>query len=383
MKNNSYFSQPKYSNSNRLAQDFKQKYLNSLQLILDDNKFKEKAETLPLLKSSVINKYEKMLTKRNEKLLSQGKNYKIINKTEQNNIGLNKNIKLKKSNIENNSKKIIQMRYIILDKQLTEITLKSIEENSDISNKLADPFSSFFKESNTKIRKSALEQIIDNIFVVKDKSKENENDEEIKEIKKQNLKIDEKNKDIFYKDLEAFENRYKLNTEMEEKNHEKYGKAISDFEEKCQNYNIVTLGQKIDFFYYLYNENAKKKQLFIQTNKIDKLTSNFNSKKASPKSNYYNNLPQYIKKTLPLLKRKSNFFKQNSMSFEGRLIYYHDVNFDSLEDNELKEILNEFSKEELLLLFELKRSDLLAQNSKYHYLLHSYDETFNKLMKFY
>jgi len=38
------------------------------------------------------------------------------------------------------------MRYIILDKQLTEITLKSIEENSDISNKLADPFSSFFKE---------------------------------------------------------------------------------------------------------------------------------------------------------------------------------------------------------------------------------------------
>ncbi len=71
------------------------------------------------------------------------------------------------------------------------------------------------------------------------------------------------------------------------------------------------------------------------------------------------------------------------VSITSKLIYYHDINFDSLEDNKLKEILNEFSKEELLLLFELKRSDLLAQNSKYHYLLHSYDETINKLMKFY
>ena len=32
MKNNLNYSQPKYSNSNRLAQDFKKKYLNSLQL---------------------------------------------------------------------------------------------------------------------------------------------------------------------------------------------------------------------------------------------------------------------------------------------------------------------------------------------------------------
>ena len=322
MKNNLNFSQPKYSNSNRIAQNFKQKYLNSLQLILDDNKFKEKAESLPLLKSSVINKYEKMLSKRNEKLFSQGKNYKIINKTEQDNIDLN----TKKSNFENNFKKNIQIRYIILDKQFTEISLKAIEENSEISNKLADPFNSFFKEMNPKIRKTALDQIIDNIFLIKEQPKENEKKSSLQENhNKSKIESEDNNNDIFYKDLEVFENKYKLNTEIEQKNHEKYGKAISEFEEKCQNYNIVTLGQKIDFFSYLYNENSKKNQHLIQVNKSDKLSNNYNMKKASSKNNYYNNSPSYAKKTLPLLKRKSTFLRQNTLSFERRLLYYHDI----------------------------------------------------------
>ena len=52
--------------------------------------------------------------------------------------------------------------------------------------------------------------------------------------------------------METFENKFRLNTEIEQENHEKYGNAISDFEAKCINYNIVTLGQKIDFFTYLY-----------------------------------------------------------------------------------------------------------------------------------
>ena len=322
MKNNLNFSQPKYSNSNRLAQDFQQKYLSSLQLILDDNKFKEKAESLPLLKSSVINKYEKMLTKRNEKLFSQGKHYKKINKTEENNIGTN----TKKGKFENNLKKNIQVRYIILDKQFIEISLKAIEENSDISNKLEDPFNSFFKELNPKIRKTALDQIIDNIFVVKEKPKENEKETPPNEnLDKQKLKLDGNNKDIFYKDLEAFENKYRLNTEIEQKNHEKYGKAISEFEEKCQNYNIRTLGQKIDFFSYLYNENSKKKQITVQTNRTEKLSNNLNSKKASPKHNNFNNLPPALKKVLPLIKRKSSLLKQNTIAFEGRIFYYNEI----------------------------------------------------------
>ena len=362
MKNNLNYSQPKYSNSNRLAQDFKQKYLNSLQLILDDNKFKEKAESLPLLKSSIINKYEKMLTKRNEKLFSQGKHYKIINKTEENNIGIN----TKKSKFENNFKKNIQVRYIILDKQFTEISLKSIEEHSDISNKLADPFNSFFKELNPKIRKTALDQIIDNIFVVKEIPKENEKELSLNEnLNKKEIKsINNNNKeDIFYKDLEAFEFKYKLNDEIEQKNHEKYGKAISEFEEKCQNYNIRTLGQKIDFFSYLYNENSKKKQLTIQTNKSEKLSNNFNSKKASPKNNNFNNLPSFFKKALPFIKRKSSLLKQNTFAFEGRLLYYNEIrsNF-KISEEAINNRLKYFEKLERELRKKIKNFKLVQNN---------------------
>ena len=80
MKTNQNLSHPKYySNSNRISQDFKQSYLKSLQLILDDEKFKEKADTLPLLKSSVINKYEKMLTRKKDRLKTLNKKHKIIN----------------------------------------------------------------------------------------------------------------------------------------------------------------------------------------------------------------------------------------------------------------------------------------------------------------
>ena len=60
------------------------------------------------------------------------------------------------------------------------------------------------------------------------------------------------------------ENKFRLNTEIDQINHEKYGNAINDFETKCVNYNIVTLGQKIDFFTYLYNEDLKNKQKLLK-----------------------------------------------------------------------------------------------------------------------
>ena len=170
---------PKYSNPTKVFNDFKNSYLNSLEIILDDEKFKEKADNLPLLKSSVINRYEKILTKKNEK-----KN-------------LNNQKNKANTNIHNN-KKIIQTRYIILDKQLTELSLKAIEENDEINNKLTDPFNSFFQDNNPNIRRNAMEQITNNIFEESNENNDKDKLHEIVNYRQLNLDYDN-NKDIFLK----------------------------------------------------------------------------------------------------------------------------------------------------------------------------------------
>ena len=305
---------PKYSNPTKVFNDFKNSYLNSLEIILDDEKFKEKADNLPLLKSSVINRYEKILTKKNEK-----KN-------------LNNQKNKANTNIHNN-KKIIQTRYIILDKQLTELSLKAIEENDEINNKLTDPFNSIFRENNPNIRRNAMEQITNNIF---EESNENNDKDKLPEIVNyRQLNLDnENNKDIFLKDIEVLEHKYKLNTEIEKKAHEKYGNAINQFEKKCQNYNIITLGQKIDFFSYLYNLDLRRNQKNYKTDKSS--INNSPRKKDNNKNSYYNNLPSFFKKALPSLKRKNTFLNIDLKDLEGRLLYYTETksNFKILsEDN--------------------------------------------------
>ncbi len=51
------------------------------------------------------------------------------------------------------------------------------------------------------------------------------------------------------------------------------------------------------------------------------------------------------------------------------LIFYHDINFDKLTDEEWKQILIKFDASKIEKLFEIKRADLLAQNPEYHYLI--------------
>ena len=113
-KNNIDCHKNRFLNSSSLMENFKKSYLNSLQIILDDEKFKAKVETLPNLKSSVINKYEKMFAKinlKNKKFLN--KEY-ILNSTDHNNI----RSRTTSPNLKNNIKKTIPIRYIIIDNQL-------------------------------------------------------------------------------------------------------------------------------------------------------------------------------------------------------------------------------------------------------------------------
>ena len=57
----------------------------------------------------------------------------------------------------------------------------------------------------------------------------------------------------------------------------------------------------------------------------------------------------------------------------NKLIYYHDINISKLNREELNKFLDEFSVDEINMLYEIKKSDLLAQSPKYHYLLAEYD----------
>ena len=53
---------------------------------------------------------------------------------------------------------------------------------------------------------------------------------------------------------------------------------------------------------------------------------------------------------------------------------FPDINFGKLSDVDLDNVIDIFDLEELKLLFEIKRADLLAQNPEYHGLLKDYDK---------
>ena len=58
----------------------------------------------------------------------------------------------------------------------------------------------------------------------------------------------------------------------------------------------------------------------------------------------------------------------------SNIIKYHDLNLGKIDKEQKEKLLKVFNKDELTLLFKLKRADLLAQNSEYHYLLDEYDK---------
>ena len=51
------------------------------------------------------------------------------------------------------------------------------------------------------------------------------------------------------------------------------------------------------------------------------------------------------------------------------LIFYHDVNIDKMSETEIGEMVERIGRENMGMLFAIKRADLLGQSSVYHYMM--------------
>lgn len=65
----------------------------------------------------------------------------------------------------------------------------------------------------------------------------------------------------------------------------------------------------------------------------------------------------------------------------SNLILYHDLNIDKLNDNKLDKLINLLGKNGIIMLYQLKQSDLMAQNPKFHYLLGDYESQKEIILK--
>ena len=77
---------------------------------------------------------------------------------------------------------------------------------------------------------------------------------------------------------------------------------------------------------------------------------------------------------------KKNNLNNININKISNLIIYHDLNVSKLSDEDLKKILIAFNEDDIINLFQLKKSDLLAQNNKFHYLLSEYEKQEKRLL---
>lgn len=78
---------------------------------------------------------------------------------------------------------------------------------------------------------------------------------------------------------------------------------------------------------------------------------------------------------------KRNRLDERVIKRVSKLIEYHDINIDNMSESELNLLISSFSREELIMLFKLKKADLLAQNSEYHYLMENYFRQADMVLK--
>ena len=323
-----------YLNAPCLLENFKNTYLASLNVFLNDDKFNQKVENLPQLKSSTITKYEKLIFKEEQEKLKKNKK-----KKEPSNLKKASPSKIIKNPQNKKINKMLTMRYIILDHELVEITLQAIEESNEINSKLTDPFNAYFHENNEKIQKKALDHIVNSIFP---KNNNNNKEEENKKI------FEETANNILFHDLKILEERYK-DYEIDRKNkQEKYSNNIKNFNENCENHNIITLDQKIDYFVYLYsngNMNTNKNIKFhtikeSNANTVKKKVSRMLSKRFNNSQSISNNVSHIYERNnsnVDLITKYKNALKNNFKFYFDEL----NENYDNFE-KELKSKIHAF-----------------------------------------
>ena len=78
-----------------------------------------------------------------------------------------------------------------------------------------------------------------------------------------------------------------------------------------------------------------------------------------------------------------NNINDNLKELVEKLILYHDINVGKFSEEQLLNFVQLFSEEEMFMLYDIKRADLKAQNSKFHYLLDEYTKQQVQLFKYY
>ena len=363
--NNKY----EFLNSPILLEEFRKNYLSSLNIFLNDQKFKEKTDSLPALKSSAISKYEKLIKKEQIEKSKQRLKFKRNNSTSTfKSLAENMLLSPNKKQIKKTFNKSNQLRYIINDLELIKITLKSIDENNEINNKLTDPFNAYFHENNPKIRKKALEEIINSI-VMRDTHFKKENSAiNLKNNSKNNgSKLDDtsfnsdnnlnlnyniinsnENLKILNKDLEVLHEKFKPYEEIQKKKSEKYRPILRQFKDSCENHGIITLDQKIDYFVYLYKNNALK----LPKNKDNSSNINSLSKKIYTKRE----TERLRQATTSLISRINASSVSSNNMYNAKIYLNYSMNDLSLKYmNELKnkfKLQDDFNNSNLLEEFE-------------------------------
>ena len=74
---------------------------------------------------------------------------------------------------------------------------------------------------------------------------------------------------------------------------------------------------------------------------------------------------------------------ENLKNTISNLVLYHDLNIGNLNHESLTELIDLLGKDGVIMLYELKQSDLLAQNPEFHYLLNDYKKQKEKVLKYF